>query len=357
MFNEPGRGNAGPWECPYCGTSFNAPLMVCPQCGAKQLASAPRTSATHEFAPHGRPNGFGRRSRSHWNPAPFGFGGADLFSEYTSRDEERTAHRSWLPFYAIGGLVSVAFLLVAYMISHRDVHEPILGVQIVEGSVLGPKDTPPVPVARPTAVHSAPALVADVPVTAAGHMPPLAQVPPATHGSPPAHVPPPYHAPPAQAGAAHTGTASPGMAARTSHPNDDTAVSQANAVKASTNARADVARSLATARASLDKDNLAPARRAIMTALAEQPGNGYALQMQAELVSREQERDSLLGYARLCAREGQWVCAWHNAGHALTVDASSSEAKELLSRSIAEQRPGTVRQVDSGPPGPPIDDQ
>jgi len=325
--------------------------MVCPQCGAKQLAAGPRTSAAHEFAPRGRPNGFTRRSRSHWNPAPFSFGGADLFSEYPPRDEERTAHRSWLPFYVIGGLVSVSFLLVAYVISHREAHEPTLGAQVVEGAVLGPKDTPPVPVARPAAQHGAPALVADVPVPPAAHMAPPAQVPPA------AHVPPPYHAPPVQAGVTHTGTASPGMAARTGHGGDDALVSQANAVKASTNAHADIARSLASARASLDKDSLAPARRAIMAALAEQPGNANALQMQAELVSREQERDSLLGYARLCAREGQWVCAWHNAGHALTVDASSSEAKELLSRSIAAQGAGIARQVDSGPPGPPIDDQ
>jgi hypothetical protein len=138
-------------------------------------------------------------------------------------------------------------------------------------------------------------------------------------------------------------TAPPGVAA------------QKSSAKAAAIEHTDVARNLASARASLDKNNLGAARSAISSALAQQPRNGSALQMQAELTSREDHRDSLLGYARLCAREGKWVCAWHNAGNALTVDASSSEAREMLTRSIAAQGAGTARQVSSGPPGPPID--
>lgn len=88
-----------------------------------------------------------------------------------------------------------------------------------------------------------------------------------------------------------------------------------------------------------------------MSVLAAQPGNFEAQQMQTELASREGERDSLLGYARLCARDGQWVCAWHNAGHALTVDASSQEAKELLSRAIAEHGATASRSFDPSLPG------
>jgi predicted Zn-dependent protease len=114
---------------------------------------------------------------------------------------------------------------------------------------------------------------------------------------------------------------------------------------------ADVARSLASARASLDKNDLTPAQRALMSVLAAQPGNFEAQQMQTELASREGERDSLLGYARLCARDGQWVCAWRNAGHALTVDASSQEAKELLSRAIAEHGATASRSFDPSLPG------
>ncbi|MCG5076535.1 hypothetical protein [Paraburkholderia tagetis] len=73
-----------------------------------------------------------------------------------------------------------------------------------------------------------------------------------------------------------------------------------------------------------------------MAALAEQPGNDEAQQIRAELATREQERDSLLGSARLCAREGQWACAWNSAGHALSVDGSSREARKLRSRALAE---------------------
>lgn len=100
-----------------------------------------------------------------------------------------------------------------------------------------------------------------------------------------------------------------------------------------------VAGNLSRARASLERNSLWPARRDIMIALAEQPGNGEAQQMRAELVARERERESLLAYARLCARGGQWVCARHNAAHAVSVDASSRTARRLLSRAIAEQPP------------------
>ena len=110
---------------------------------------------------------------------------------------------------------------------------------------------------------------------------------------------------------------------------------QSDERKGSTNSRARVARSLVRARASLAKNSLWPARRDITTALAEQPGNGEVLQMQAELVSREHERDSLIAYARLCVRDGQWTCARSNAAHALAVDASSHTARRLLSRAIA----------------------
>lgn len=305
-------------------------------------------AAASDFPLREGPGAAARHSRSHWSPAAFSFGGAQRYTDYAPRDEERAPPRSWVSLYAIGGLASFSFLLAAYLISHRDVREPTPGAQVVEGSVLGPKDTAALPLARPPASHSAPALVAHVRPPAVVHVQPSpvaqVQVPPV--GRAQASVP-------------------QGVAVRAGSYEEHAFVAKANAPKtvtsavtsAGTSARADVGRNLASARASLDKDSLGPARKAIMTALADQPNNGYALQMQAELVSREQQRDSLLGYARLCAREGQWVCAWHNAGHALTIDASSSDAREMLARSIAEQGRTTTRQVDSGPPGPPIDDQ
>ncbi len=342
-------------------------------------------------------DGFARHARREWNPsAPPAFsfsGGAPRDSDYELRDEAPRAQRSWLPFYAIGSVVSIAFLLTAYMISHRTEREPTLGAQIVEGAILGPKATSTAHDTKPHTVRSAPSVavaqlpppVANAPSAPVASVPPppVASVkPPPVNTAPPpvvAHVAPPQPTP-AQA-------QSPSVAARKSAAEeralaaakvkaekanaDKVAAAKANAekvaaAKAAADSRADVSRKLASARASLDKNSLGPARSAINSALAEQPGNGSALQMQAELTSREDQRDSLLGYARLCARDGRWVCAWHNAGHALTVDSSSGEAREILSRSIAAQGArnmaqgagppaATMRQVDSGPPGPPID--
>jgi hypothetical protein len=117
----------------------------------------------------------------------------------------------------------------------------------------------------------------------------------------------------------------------------------------------DAARSLARARASLDRNSLWPARRDIMTALAEQPRNGEAQQMRSELASREHERESLLASARLCVREGHWTCVRNNAAHALTVDASSRTARELLSRAIARQGSGSSERSDPVVSGANID--
>ncbi|RAR58474.1 hypothetical protein C7401_113209 [Paraburkholderia unamae] len=372
MFNEPGRGIAGPWGCPYCGTSFNAPLIICPQCGAKQQAARHRVAPVSEYAAYEPPNaqgigdGFAQEKHAQWRPGAFSFGGAEAFSgaadvfdgtqrysDYPSQDESRVGQRSWTPFYAIGTVVSVSFLVAAYLISHRVEREPTPGVQVVEGAVLGPKVDAAKP--PPPTTHHAPVLAAQaparVPVTPPAPM--VAHVP-----SAPAQVPqPPRHATPVPTVTAQT-THAP-TAQQIAADRKSAAEQRAFAAKASANARAaDVSRNLASARTSLDKNNLGPARRSLTAALAAQPGNGAALQMQSELASREQERDSLLGYARLCARQEQWLCAWHNAGHALTVDASSSDARELLSRSIAAQgAAGPARRVYGGPPGPPIDDQ
>ncbi len=453
MFNEPGRTKSGPWGCPYCGTSFNAPLMICPQCGAKQLSAGPRMPSANESPAPEWHDGFARHSRSDWTPSAFSFSGADRYSDYPIQDEDRTAHRSWLPFYAIGGVVSVVFLIAAYMISHHGEREPTAGAQVVEGSVFVPKSTSAAPATKPHALPSVPPVTAELapppvasiaqaplasasaptptpapapapaiasaapPALAKAPPPPVASAPPpvVAQVAPPAPVqappqrapsapppviaqvapPAPVQAPPPRAPSApppviaqvappalvqappprtaqvpqpprhalesrtvtaHTDTRPQSVAEQKSSARERTlASSKANAVKASAVQHADVSRSLASARANLDKNNLGPARSALSSVLTQQPGNGYALHMQSELTSREDHRDSLLGYARLCAREGNWVCAWHNAGNALTVDASSSEARELLSRSIAAQGAGSARQVSAGPPGPPID--
>jgi hypothetical protein len=231
---------------------------------------------------------------------------------------DTVGHRSRQQFYAFASVAVFALAFGAYGIMHHEAKDPTSVVQTTEGSVLG---TPKV-----VAVPANGAPVSDTQTAAATQ---AAQ----------------QHLPPAPAHVANTNTAQQTAEWQRTHGEEHVA-----ARNVSTGMRPDVARNLASARASLDKNNLWPARRAITNALAEEPGNSEALQMQAELVSREQERDALLGYARLCAREGQWTCAWQNAGHALTVDASSRSASELLSRAIAKRGASTAGRLDAGPP-------
>ncbi|WP_322014322.1 hypothetical protein [Paraburkholderia sp. J12] len=318
MFNESGRGGAGSLQCLYCGAKLNAPLIFCPQCGANQIAGSPRMAPAGNAMAHEAPHGLAQRLRGYWSALPLHFGGARALAGRYPRHEaslhvEREEYegsgfpQARLPYYACGVLAVIALVLAAYIVSHRDEKEPTPGVQVVEGSVVEPQAASAAQATRsPASRHAAPVVA----------------------------VVPPHRAQPPVPVAATLA--------------DDHAAAAKNAESPT---RSDVARNLASARTSLDKNSLWPARRAVTTALAEQPNNSEALQMRTELVSREQERDSLLGYARLCEREAKWVCVWQNAGHAVTLDTSSREAKRLLARAIAEQGAGTARQVDP-PPGP-----
>lgn len=299
MSNEPGQHDLRLRQCPACGTWVRGPMKFCPECGANQLFAASRAAAAGETVAH------------HLRPQ----------------------------FYVVGSVAVFAVAFTAYGILHRD--EPAPAAQ-VQGSVLAPQDASAiavngVPVMRETrAVPEAPANIetSAAPQASATPPQPAMQAPPVAayaHG----------HRLPAPSGMARLNTASQ------TRLQDE----HASGRKGTASMRADVARNLASARASLDKNDLMPAQRALTSVLAAQPGNFEAQQMQTELASREGERDSLLGYARLCARDGQWVCAWHNAGHALTVDASSQEARDLLARAIAEHGATASRSFDPSLPG------
>ncbi len=100
--------------------------------------------------------------------------------------------------------------------------------------------------------------------------------------------------------------------------------------------QAAVAHSLAVAQDSLAKNNLSAARRALAAVEAAQPDNSEAFMLQRDLLSREQARDAALGTARTCFVEQRWSCAWHNAGSAMAIDSSSSEARSLVNRAMIE---------------------
>lgn len=103
------------------------------------------------------------------------------------------------------------------------------------------------------------------------------------------------------------------------------------------------ARLLAGARDSLAKNDLSAAR-ALLSRTGET--RGEAAELRDDLRAREAARDAALGTARDCAAQQRWQCAWHNAGNALAIDASSREARALVRRSIVESGAATT------PPGP-----
>ncbi|MBB3002297.1 hypothetical protein FHX57_004664 [Paraburkholderia tropica] len=283
-----------------------------------------------------RPRVAAQRFPAERSAVPAGFGRERYYADYDGYRAHgghgshgghaaHGARRSRLPLYAFGAVALVATALTGYVISHRDSGSgagsgPIIG-QTVEGTVSSQQNDATPSSKTVGAIHAAPP-------TAPAHRDPVSP-----------------RAAPALAAVA------PG-AIQNAAVDAHAAAGKAAAQNGGTATRGDVARNLATARTSLDKNRLWPARRAIMSALAVQPGNADAQQMKADLLAREQERDALLGYGRLCAREGKWSCAWQNAGHAVTIDASSQEAKRLLARAIAAQGAGTAGHIDAGSPGP-----
>lgn len=97
-----------------------------------------------------------------------------------------------------------------------------------------------------------------------------------------------------------------------------------------------IARTLDGIQSKLAKNDLKGARASLRGVLAAEPGNGYAKSLLDQLVSREQARDASLNAARACVVQSRWHCVWHNAGAALSIDASSTEAKALVDRAIIE---------------------
>ncbi|MCP3711754.1 hypothetical protein M3I54_33195 [Paraburkholderia sp. CNPSo 3274] len=247
--------------------------------------------------PDERAHGVAERLRANLGALPGGLGGNRAYDgEYPSIDEAHVAERTRLPRYAWAGLGALAIALSGYAFLHRSEWEPKLGAQVVVGSVSGAKATQGTQATRGTLAALA--------------------------SRPPAVLP--------------RGSAAQHRVAQENAP----AVPRAPAAPRYASAHPGVASNLASARLNLDKNNLWPARRALTSALAVEPGNPDAQQMQADLVAREQQRDALIGQARQCEHERQWACVRQDARHAVNVDASSREARRLLTLASAERRPG-----------------
>jgi hypothetical protein len=298
MVNEPRRALHVPRQCPSCGTRLSASMNFCPACGKKQQAAVPRQAPVFQQAPLSRQAPIPRQ--------------AAIFQQAAA--SKAAKDHSTKPYYAFATVAVFAVAFTAFGIAHHDQQAQTPEVPAVEGTVLEQAHVPAVP-------------IPSEPVSTG--QPPLASMPP----NPPLA---------AQIDAAHEA-----VLERHARSQDDLPATRKINISSPTG----VTGNLYRARASLNKNSLWPARRDIVAVLAEQPGNGEAQQMRAELVSRERERDSLLASARLCARDGQWGCARHNAAHAVSVDASSLSARKLLLRAIARERPDPAENDEPGASG------
>jgi len=97
-----------------------------------------------------------------------------------------------------------------------------------------------------------------------------------------------------------------------------------------------IARTLDGVQSRLAKNDLKGARASLRGVLAGDPSNSYAQSLGDQLAARERARDASLNAARACVVQSRWHCVWHNAGTALSIDASSTEAKALVDRAIIE---------------------
>ncbi|WP_438394744.1 hypothetical protein [Caballeronia sp. DA-9] len=88
----------------------------------------------------------------------------------------------------------------------------------------------------------------------------------------------------------------------------------------------------------LENRNLTVAHRRLADMLERASAAGQLQQMQAELASREQQRDSLLHRAWHCRAVGDWQCVSDNAAQASAVDASSVSARRLVSQAAQAGR-------------------
>jgi hypothetical protein len=82
--------------------------------------------------------------------------------------------------------------------------------------------------------------------------------------------------------------------------------------------------------------NLAVARRRLAGISVRSENSSQLEQMRTELASREHTRDALLHHAWHCRAIGDWQCVADNATQAYAIDASSWEAKHLVSRAAKE---------------------
>jgi hypothetical protein len=91
---------------------------------------------------------------------------------------------------------------------------------------------------------------------------------------------------------------------------------------------------LGAVHAKLQRGELPDAQALLAQAQANDRNNPEARQLLDEVRQREQLRDAALLGARACRDDALWQCVRHRASDALAVDATSTEARDLLEAAI-----------------------
>lgn len=330
-------------QCGHCGAPLAGRFTACAACNARPLdslgARPPRPPPlkvplgdSEEMAETHLP------ARKIWRPPS-----RALVDPYRVTEESEVSApvslvqrlRRPVVLSVSAALVTSAVYLGFIHTNDADVGPPIG----VSGTVKAQNVKPPaVPAQRPAPVFAA---QRPAPVTV---QPRPAPVRPAPVRSPP--TPPAVAAAPAArrvvvaSASAKRNPGNPGNSGNSGSPGSPASppASQANspANNPPDKSRVDVTKQIRSARANLQQNNLAATRTRLAAAIAAQPDNRDALSMRETLAAREQQRDALLSIARGCGYIARWTCVWHNAGNALLVDSSSTEAQRLVSLAVRE---------------------
>ena len=366
MRDQTARDPKFPVACARCGGRISEPIAFCPHCGAHARFALAGTAAPADPTQHAgsaRREPHAQRTAAHARSAvpPDDFEG-DLDPPWPGRPTPLFASPDGDPYGNVrapafrgsrqwgfkGGtaLVVAGFIVLyggAVAIHRYDGVAPLpqpSASKSVEGVIApnaGADASLPPPVSSKAPQQNA-ATNANDTALAAPPVAPVVQTPPSTVQAPapstvqaPAstEVSPPSDTRSAQSRVRSTGTTVANVPARESsrsQPQRDTAAT----------GRVSALHALDIAQAQLSKSDLRGARASLTRALSADPRNAQALALREDLLAREQARDASLSEAHTCVVQSRWNCVWHNAGKALSIDASSTEAKALVDRAIVE---------------------
>jgi hypothetical protein len=374
-------GQSDSTACRHCGATLAARLPSCPACGASQddppgwytpaaaaagaagsanaRLSAPRASLEPQLA-----------APAAWNTAA-GIADDQFYAKHDPWREPNRHGKMWLAAGTLAVLVVAGWS--GYLLLRPDVDGSHAVPKAASGTVTSQMTRPAPMMSRHPAIALAPSSVASTPsVAKEGGVARRSEPVPAVPKSVAVAVAPVEPKAPAHTAApARSVEAMPTMPAMPTTPRPAAAVPKPEAPGLATQNRVDsrakgpapavsrplasstpdaqraaksnadqtsreVAKNLQIARAMLARDDLSQARSRLAAVTAAQPKNRDAQSLAATLSAREQQRDVVLQAARDCESSGRWICAWHNAGNAMVLDAGSVDAKRILSHAMHE---------------------